>query len=618
MRRKLIRTLTILFGLYFFLEFFLPKEIGGNFDKTAIRSPSVLHDAGSGEYRMYYVGVYNRRTKSVGLATSKDDVTWEKEGDGPVIRSTLFNSVDRLGFSSLCPLKVGDGYELYYLGANMETPPLLTVCWADSSDGVLWQKHGRVEFTSQTPWQQREELAESIANRATPYGQLRAMAPAVINGIPTLYIAELRGSKTEVLLAQRTGPDGQWALRDKPIDLGGMPLESNVVSLSYLEKDGTPELWVFLEDKSLYRVRPGPEPSAVRILGKPLRREAEGTPRPAAWTQLKEALSPFRPLERMGKKVVEELAFIGPWLEGGIPRTDMEYGPAYRFFDLIVTAVPDGYRMFYTKPYGKGVPEDEVPRTLPFTTTSADGTTWKFFRNSERVLDVGAPSQPTYVTRAFEFMGTFLMVLGAFTVGIGGINMTVLHGRKVIRGGKGFQNSAVFFMCFIFMFIGTMWGKPIVDRIKKVQSATANKEEVEAKTQEIESEYSSGRVGMSRVYDFVFNYVNAPLGATLFSLVSFYMVGAAFRSFRVKSMEAGFLILSAIIVLIGQIPIGTYLSSWLPLVQGQPAIPWLKDQLLTVLNAAAYRAVLLGMAIAAVSTSVRLWLGLEKGMFHGT
>jgi len=40
--------------------------------------------------------------------------------------------------------------------------------------------------------------------------------------------------------------------------------------------------------------------------------------------------------------------------------------------------------------------------------------------------------------------------------------------------------------------------------------------------------------------------------------------------------------------------------------------------LLTVLNAAAYRAVLLGMAIAAISTSVRLWLGLEKGMFHGT
>jgi hypothetical protein len=170
------------------------------------------------------------------------------------------------------------------------------------------------------------------------------------------------------------------------------------------------------------------------------------------------------------------------------------------------------------------------------------------------------------------------------------------------------------------MFVGTMWGKPIVDRITKVESAVGvtNTQEVREQTREIESEYSRSRVWLARVYNFIFLNVNAPLGATLFALVSFYMVGAAFRSFRIKSMEAGFLILSAIIVLIGQIPIGTYLSSWLPLIQGEPAIPWFKDQLLTVLNAAAYRAVLLGMAVGTISMSLRLWLGLEKGMFHGT
>ena len=45
MRRTLIRTLTFIFGLYFILEFLVPKQFGGAFDKTAIHYPSVMYDA---------------------------------------------------------------------------------------------------------------------------------------------------------------------------------------------------------------------------------------------------------------------------------------------------------------------------------------------------------------------------------------------------------------------------------------------------------------------------------------------------------------------------------------------------------------------------------------------
>jgi hypothetical protein len=62
-------------------------------------------------------------------------------------------------------------------------------------------------------------------------------------------------------------------------------------------------------------------------------------------------------------------------------------------------------------------------------------------------------------------------------------------------------------------------------------------------------------------------------------------------------------------VLLGQIPLGAQLGPWLPKAS---------EKLLTLFNAAAYRGVLMGMAIAAISVSIRLWLGLEKGMFHGT
>ena len=95
-----------------------------------------------------------------------------------------------------------------------------------------------------------------------------------------------------------------------------------------------------------------------------------------------------------------------------------------------------------------------------------------------------------------------------------------------------------------------------------------------------------------------------PLGAAMFSLLAFYIATAAYRSFRVKSMEAFVMMLAALLVMLGQIPHGP-LYVW-------RGLPQLRLWLLENLSTPGLRAIYFGSAIAGLAMAVRMWLSLEK------
>ena len=116
-------------------------------------------------------------------------------------------------------------------------------------------------------------------------------------------------------------------------------------------------------------------------------------------------------------------------------------------------------------------------------------------------------------------------------------------------------------------------------------------------------------------FDFLFNAIQAPMGSAVFSMITFYMISAAYRSFKVRSLEAGFLMAAAIVCMVGQMPIGELLASLVPESWKLLQLPWLSSKLLSVLNAAAYRAVLIGTLIGSVAISLRIWLGLDNSVY---
>jgi hypothetical protein len=106
-----------------------------------------------------------------------------------------------------------------------------------------------------------------------------------------------------------------------------------------------------------------------------------------------------------------------------------------------------------------------------------------------------------------------------------------------------------------------------------------------------------------RVYTWIYDHVFAPCNATMFALLAFFIASAAFRAFRARNVEAALLLGAAILIMLGRVPIGRAISDLFPAIA-----EWIID----VPNNAGRRAIMMGAALGAVATSLRVILGLER------
>jgi hypothetical protein len=114
----------------------------------------------------------------------------------------------------------------------------------------------------------------------------------------------------------------------------------------------------------------------------------------------------------------------------------------------------------------------------------------------------------------------------------------------------------------------------------------------------VESSFSKRAVNLFN------NGLFVPLGSAMFALLAFYIANAAYRSFRVRSVESFILMSAAIIVMLGQIPQGPmYVSENLPQIR-----LWLLKNISTP----AFRAIFFGSSIAGLAMAIRIWFSLEK------
>jgi len=193
-------------------------------------------------------------------------------------------------------------------------------------------------------------------------------------------------------------------------------------------------------------------------------------------------------------------------------------------------------------------------------------------------------------------IGKVTLVIGGFAFLRGVINLLRLHTAKITMRRPGYHNSIALMVALFFMVIVHLW------------KYYANADDDDS---------------VMRIYNLLWDRIRVPIDSTIFSLLAFYIVSAAYRSFRIKSAEAALMMGTAVIVMLGQIPMGQKVTLWLKGYETSPDWWWLaqvrvdtiREWLMQVMNAAAQRGIILGAAVGALALSMRIWLSLERGSF---
>lgn len=171
------------------------------------------------------------------------------------------------------------------------------------------------------------------------------------------------------------------------------------------------------------------------------------------------------------------------------------------------------------------------------------------------------------VDRAGSILVEGAVVLGAFALLFGLFNLASVHAGRVQKRESGWPYSLVLLLAVLAVLIFGLEGPG------------------------------------SPAVTWIFRHVLSPLQATVFSLLAFFVVVAAYRSFRIKSWETALFVLAGIIVLLGQVPVGKYIWAQLPT---------LKEWVLAVPVTAGTRGILLGVALGTMIAGIRVLMCIDR------
>lgn len=126
---------------------------------------------------------------------------------------------------------------------------------------------------------------------------------------------------------------------------------------------------------------------------------------------------------------------------------------------------------------------------------------------------------------------------------------------------------------------------------------------------------------MQYAHNFLFDGMLQAMDAAMFSVIAFFILSAAYRAFRIRSIEATILLASALIMMLSLIAGVEYASTDLmkSVTGNDPGhfannftLSSMADWIKNTVRAPGIRALEFGIGIGALTMGIRLWLSLEK------
>jgi hypothetical protein len=207
-----------------------------------------------------------------------------------------------------------------------------------------------------------------------------------------------------------------------------------------------------------------------------------------------------------------------------------------------------------------------MKKTIPLLIVILGGLIW-----------VAWAFSPHYVLQEVfynQFYLPWVYAMSSFAMLLGVLSLSMMHSAKIKRKAPKWQYSYFFFASFVITCLAGFIG-------------------------------GTQKGGL---FMWMFENVQMPMSATMFSLLAFYMASAAYKAFRARSPEATVLLIAAIVVMLAQVPLGVQISRHLPTFS-----QWILD----VPNLASKRGIMLGVGLGSVATSLKILLGIERSYLGG-
>lgn len=181
---------------------------------------------------------------------------------------------------------------------------------------------------------------------------------------------------------------------------------------------------------------------------------------------------------------------------------------------------------------------------------------------------------------AITHLSKWMQIISGFALALGLASLFQVHAVKIKRQVAGWGYSVILYVAMLVTItVGLFWGQGQT----KVD-------------------------GAQTAFGWIYDYTMVPLQATMFSILAFFIASAAYRAFRARSREAAVLLVAAVIVMMGRVPLGQFLVPW-----SWDVAQWL----LNVINSAVRRAILIGVSMGIVALSVKIILGYERSYLGG-
>ncbi len=126
-----------------------------------------------------------------------------------------------------------------------------------------------------------------------------------------------------------------------------------------------------------------------------------------------------------------------------------------------------------------------------------------------------------------EMIRTWSVIIYNISLGLGAVRLIMAHSMNVQRKRENWAFSGVLLAGLAVMLLTGLAGY-----------------------------FMTGQQTNNAIYNWMFNWVYTPLGATLYPITGFYIFSAAYRAFRARNIDAALMLIAGCFVILSNAPVG--------------------------------------------------------------